>query len=234
MTEFGFSEEQKNIIRKELPPQLIKTRSQAGKNLSYVTGATVTELLNDAFNYMWSWSIDEKWISEGYEKGKGKYVAHVIGTITAYIRLEDGEIVEIKKTAPGSKVIIGGISSQDSIFKAASTDALKKAASLFGIGLDLWKDEEEKIYFDNERLNADFERAWTNETKKEYEEELKKLSSYNKELGALAVTRHLSSITNGELADLRQVTPDNIKFLLNSLDNKYKKKEVVQDGQGQS
>ncbi len=45
--------------------------------------------------------------------------------------------------AMGAKTVIGGASEQESIFKAAATDALKKAATLFGFGLEMMDDEEE-------------------------------------------------------------------------------------------
>lgn len=48
------------------------------------------------------------------------------------------------RSAWGSKTVLGGASEQESIYKAAATDALKKAASLFGFALELYDDEEEK------------------------------------------------------------------------------------------
>lgn len=201
-----------NMIKKisaPINPRLIKSRQIAGTNLKYLSGNTVIDMLNDVFKYMWDWEITRQWIEEGVGKGKGGYVAHVEGRLKVYLKNGD-EYFPITKMASGSKVIVGGVSQQDSIFKAAGTDALKKAASLFGIGLELWRDEDEVEWFVQNALNQRFKEAWTPEKREEFKEELNELNEYNKKLGANKMSNALHSFSRGGITDLREVLPENI------------------------
>lgn len=157
----------KNNLQAKIPDSLIKVRKGArNKNLSYISGSTCIEMLNNIFNYAWDWKIDNYFIQpsedlftkEQKQKGEAPVrqppVAHVIGTLTVYLKNDDAppsnnNFICIKKTAAGSKVILGGVDDQQHVFKAASTDALKKAASMLGIGIDLYQDEETQLYFDD-------------------------------------------------------------------------------------
>ena len=57
---------------------------------------------------------------------------------------------------------------------AAGTDALKKAASLLGIGLQLYRKEEEQAYFES----MNYENPWTDELLEKYEKEYSAISDY--------------------------------------------------------
>lgn len=182
-----FPEKAVQKITAIIPDYLIQQRDGgSGKQLSYISGSTVIDILNSAFDYLWDWTVDEQFIQESQKKfnkwskvpdsekvmyngQKGAWedqspVAHVRGTLTVYIPQthSNGEVtyLAIKKTGFGSKVILGGASEQESVFKAAGTDALKKAASLLGIGAQLYRNEEETYFFYNE-LN--YEDPWTDE-----------------------------------------------------------------------
>lgn len=135
-------DEAKKTLNGKLNSNWVKTRQQGNTTLSYIGGHTVIRLLNKAFNYQWSFEI----VSEEVVKSLPKYdkykktevaqppVAKVLGRLTV-----PGLGV---KEQYGSKVLIGGATEQESAFKAASTDAMKKCASLFGIGLDLYGEDE--------------------------------------------------------------------------------------------
>lgn len=149
-----FREKAKRVLNRETPKQYIKQREGGGGvTLDYVEGSYVIRALNEAFNNMWDWEIIDfkiiesvpKKITKEYDKKLRKWVeldepryeeqppvAHVVGKLTAP---GFGSRVGF-----GSKTIIGGASEQESCFKAAATDALKKAATLFGIALDLYED----------------------------------------------------------------------------------------------
>lgn len=180
-----------------IPPSLIKERQGGGKMmLSYISGSTVTDLLNSAFGYMWNWTVKKEWIQisepyfNQYSKSPDKVVnpingktgaweeqgpvAHVLGTLEVFISTEDGQIISIKKDGYGSKSILGKQNDQESIFKAAGTDALKKAASLLGVGLELYRDEEEQIFFDE----ISYEDPWTTEVITEHENSLAIYNEY--------------------------------------------------------
>lgn len=143
------------VLEAKLNPSWIKQRTQGSATLSYIGGHTVIRLLNKAFNYQWSFEIVTEEIIESLPKpmydGWGKNrkavmengvhkleaqppVAKVLGRLTV-------PGLGIKEQY-GSKVLIGGATEQESAFKAASTDSLKKCASLFGIGLELYGDDE--------------------------------------------------------------------------------------------
>lgn len=197
MKSIKIDKEIRNKIKQPIPPELIKQREGGGnKKLSYLSGSTVTDMLNDAFGYAWSWMPVKEWIQESqpavnkYKNGKFSNnpadwtlesqgpVAHVQGILTVFLETDNG-IVEIKKGAYGSKSVLGKQNDQESIFKAAGTDALKKAASLFGIGLELYRDEEEKAYFNS----ISFEDPWTDDLRAQYAEQFAYIESYKTATG---------------------------------------------------
>jgi len=106
---------------------LIKTRPGAnGRPLSYVEGAEYIRRLNDAFDGRWSFEVVE------YKVVDREVV--VVG------RLEAEGII---KTAFGGAQIKTSHQTGEPLnlgddCKAAATDALKKASSLFGVGLHLY------------------------------------------------------------------------------------------------
>ena len=195
LTKITLDKSMTNIFKQSIDPSLIKERTVGKTTLSYISGSTVIDILNNVFGYCWNWSIDKEWIENGrpffnqYSKDKthqatinGKNgaweeqgdICHVRGTLTVELTDENGVIHKVSKTAYGSKCIVGKQDQQDSIFKAASTDAIKKAASYFGIGLELYRDEDEQIYFES----MDYEDPWTPEETSIHAEELKELNDY--------------------------------------------------------
>jgi recombination DNA repair RAD52 pathway protein len=229
----------KNKIIEPIPQELIKQREGGGKKLlSYLSGSTVNDMLNNAFGYMWNWEVKQFWIQESqpyynkYVNGKRESdpskwiredqgpVAHVLGTLTVYLENENGNIIEVKKDGFGSKSVLGKQNDQESIFKAAGTDALKKAASLLGIGLSLYRDEEEQYYFDT----INYEDPWTDELKEKYSEELSYIREYiNKyEVPEEEFDQYVFAVT-GEQS--YSVLPDNIELIVNSIKEELEKSE---------
>lgn len=137
-----------SVLERKLDPKLIKERTQGGTKLSYIGGHTVIRLLNEAFGYKWSFEIvgeeivpSQPKLNKYAKEGQPKYedqppVVKVLGRLTV-----PGLGV---KEQYGSKVVIGGATEQEASFKSASTDALKKCATMFGIGLELYEDDEEE------------------------------------------------------------------------------------------
>ena len=159
-----------------IPDYVIQER-EAGKGqmLSYVSGATVIDILNSTFGYLGrSFETLQEWKEESvpfFQKKTKWYnppaellskndkgedgallsqgpVAWVKGRLTVFVEDENGDLRSIVKEAYGSKSIIGKQSEQEHIFKSAQTDALKKAASLLGIGADLYRGQSEQAYYD--------------------------------------------------------------------------------------
>ena len=112
----------KDILTKPFPAEQIKQRpGQNGKTLSYVETHSVIARLNEGCD-SWSFEVERHQIFDEE--------VVVLGKLTA-----DG----VTKMAYGGSDIARGqdgaaVSLADSL-KAASSDALKKAASLLGVGL---------------------------------------------------------------------------------------------------
>lgn len=98
-------------------------------------------------------------------------VAWCIVELTVPIKDEEtGEIVYVTKSGFGSQAITGNQNTQATNgYKGAQSDALKKAATLFGIALELYREPIESQYFDE--INEDLFVIWTDETKKQYKKE---------------------------------------------------------------
>ena len=88
--------------------------------------------------------------------------------------------------------------------------SVKKAASLFGIGLALYRDEEEQNYF-----NAiSFEDPWTDELKTEYAEQIKYLEDYKANNG---VSEEELNVLISQLTGQPIATPDTINYIIEYL-----------------
>lgn len=104
--------------------QLRQREGQRGRTLVYVDVAAVIERLNEACD---SWSFEV----EKYEVQDGE--ALVLGKLTA-----DGVV---KTAFGGSSITVdreGSVVSIADDLKSAASDALKKAASMLGVGLELY------------------------------------------------------------------------------------------------
>lgn len=135
------------VIERKLDEKAIKDhpakKDSKGVPLKYISQSTVVRLLNEAFKYQWSFEIVAEEIVQSlpkYDKYSKKEIPQppyvkVLGRLTV-----PGLGV---REQYGSKILIGGASEQESAYKAACSDALKKCATLFGIGLELYEKDEE-------------------------------------------------------------------------------------------
>ena len=145
-------------ITAQIPEYVIQQRDAGrGQTLDYLSGSTVIDMLNSTFGHFgWSAEFPEQWVRESdpffnkYAKNKTEThngqdgawepqgaVAWAKCRLTITLVDQTGKERTVVKEAFGSKSVIGKQSEQEHIFKAAQTDALKKAASLVGIGLQL-------------------------------------------------------------------------------------------------
>ena len=122
----------REILEQPFGPEQIKQREgNFGKTLDYIEGHAVIQRLNDAFDADWSFSIVRHDVLEDTDE------VIVLGELKA------GSVV---KTQFGSSRITraresGEIISLADDLKAAATDALKKAATLLGVGLHLYRND---------------------------------------------------------------------------------------------
>lgn len=121
----------RDILERPFEAALIKTRrGHSGKTLSYVEGAAYIRRLNEAFNGMWSFEIVDHIVTDHYVVVVGKLIA---GGAT---KMAFGGSSITKSSQNGETLNLA-----DDL-KAAATDALKKGASMLGVGLHLYTDPE--------------------------------------------------------------------------------------------
>lgn len=207
----------KDFMITEIPPGLINKKPGQG-DLRYISGYSVIDMLNNLTNYMWEWSIDKCWIEKCVDKYNPKYdtepkpqnpVAHVIGTLTMHFQDENGNDFVIRKSAPGAKPLIGGQNEQKDIFKSASTDAIKKAASYFGIGAQLYRKGEEQEYF----MSLNYEDPWTQEEEEAHKEEfdyIKHLMTGENGLSREEINEAVLLWSKEQYVDINDLLPDEL------------------------
>jgi len=105
----------RDILEQPFGPEQIKQREgNFGKTLDYIEGHAVIQRLNDAFDADWSFSIVRHDVLKDTQFGSSRITR----------ARESGEIVSLADD-----------------LKAAATDALKKAATLLGVGLHLYRND---------------------------------------------------------------------------------------------
>jgi hypothetical protein len=115
----------KEVLQRPFPPELIKQREgQQGKMLSYLETHVVIERLNEGCD-AWSFEVVEHRVY--------KVEVVVVGKLTA-----DGVIKMAFGGSPITFTDAGKVVSLADDLKAAASDALKKAASMLGVGLELY------------------------------------------------------------------------------------------------
>jgi hypothetical protein len=111
------------------PDQIKHRKGNFNRTLAYIEAPAVISRLNDAFDAAWSFEITEHHILQEEVLVLGKLTAESI-TKTQF---GSSQITRKKDT--------GEIISLGDDLKAAATDALKKAATLLGVGLHLYSEE---------------------------------------------------------------------------------------------
>ena len=123
--------EVRKSLEEPFPADLVRTRPGSfGQDLSYVEAVHYIERLNQAYDGQWSFEIVSHEVGEQEVIVVGKFVAPGI------IKMAFGSSDITRRKDSGEIVCLG-----DDL-KAASTDALKKAASLLGVGLHLYGDDQ--------------------------------------------------------------------------------------------
>jgi DNA-binding MarR family transcriptional regulator len=127
----------REVLEKKFSKKEVKSRpGPGGRTILYVETASVIRRLNEAFDGDWSFEI------------KDKYIDLQNGYVWILGRLVCGGIV---KEQFGSKAISynpdGSFADLGDDLKAAASDALKKCATLLGVGLYLYEGEESEETF---------------------------------------------------------------------------------------
>lgn len=126
---------QVDFLLQRTPREEIKLRQgRGGMKFSYVEHGYVTERLNLVFGFNWDFEIVDKQILEDEVVVEARLTVRTPGGQTI-VKTQFGG-ADIKRHSSGPKS--GRPLSIADDFKAAGSDALKKCASLLGIGLDLY------------------------------------------------------------------------------------------------
>lgn len=119
-----------NVIERPLPKEKIRQRpGKAGLTFDYVTPDFIINLLNEAFEYRWSTDI--------FHQSMHGDTALVGLNLTVW----DAEDNAINKSQFGSCDVGRGMGPGEA-FKGAASDAMKKSATLLGVALELYNDDE--------------------------------------------------------------------------------------------
>ena len=122
----------RELLEKPFEPKQIKQREgNFGKTLDYIEGHSVIQRLNDAFDAQWSFEIAR------FDMLEDKDEIIVLGKLTAngIVKSQFGSsrITKARET--------GEVISLADDLKAAATDAIKKCATLMGVGLHLYNND---------------------------------------------------------------------------------------------
>src|SRR5687768_7292841 len=130
-----FSEAQVDFLLQRTPKSEIKVRpGRGGMQFSYVEHGYVTERLNLVFGFNWDFEVVDKQMLDDEVIVEARLTVRTPGGQTI-VKTQFGG-AEIKRHNSGTKT--GRPLSIADDYKAAASDALKKCASLLGIGLDLY------------------------------------------------------------------------------------------------
>lgn len=122
----------RKALEARFPDETVRSRPGSfGKQLNYIEGAAVVSRLNDVLDAEWSFVIVEHRVLDTNE-------VLVLGRLTVL-----GQITKeaFGRSSPAISRETGEVLSAGDAFKAASTDSLKKCASLLGLGLYLHSDD---------------------------------------------------------------------------------------------
>lgn len=117
----------KGQLEERFQAELHETKTIRGRELTYIPWAHVCQRLNDVYGECWSWEVVEFRTTTTQ--------AFVLGKLTV------GRSMERCKMAFGGSEPQKEIRDLADALKSAQSDALRKAASLLGVGLYLWKGE---------------------------------------------------------------------------------------------
>jgi hypothetical protein len=119
----------RDLLEKPFAPEQIKQRKGSfGDVLDYIEGVTVVQRLNECLNGDWAFEVLDHRIYEEEVVVLGKL------TLEGISKAQFGKS-KITRTRDNKSIV-----SMGDDLKAAATDALKKCATLFGVGLHLYFD----------------------------------------------------------------------------------------------
>lgn len=134
--ETSLTTRQTGIVNAPTPKQAIKSKpGRGGKKVTYIEGGYVISRLNEAFSPLgWEFRITERGTTDRKNEKSAEGEVWVYGELTI---IDHKNGFRVTKGQYGQHAIHEKVPIGDA-YKAAGTDALKKCASLLGIGLDVY------------------------------------------------------------------------------------------------
>lgn len=134
--EMALAPRQLAVVTASTPAVFIKEKpGRGGKKVKFIEGGYVVNQLNAAFSPIgWDFEIVEQGSSDRTTENNTEGEVWVKGKITI---IDHKNGYRVSKTQFGQHPVHKNVPIGDA-YKAASTDALKKCASLLGIGLDVY------------------------------------------------------------------------------------------------
>lgn len=150
---------QQERLEAEFPAAMLGQVSKGGTKLTYVPVSEVVQRLNDVLGLTaWSWETDRVWRDDhdpDWVLATGRLTATIDG-ITATKAGEGG--VKVKRTQSKQEIVDLGDE-----FKGAASDALKKAAQKFGVGLYLSRKPDARRWEAPNPTRDPVEEGWKDE-----------------------------------------------------------------------
>lgn len=122
----------RKILEQKFDQSLYRKTKGVGRMLDYIPAKHIIQRLNDASNGEWSFEIIE------WKKFDKEVVVLGKMTLCGIVKMQFGETRINFSSTTGEMLQLGDD------FKKAATDALKKCATLFGVALHLYDDDEER------------------------------------------------------------------------------------------
>ena len=138
MTTKTSSKNQAELLKESFPAEALRELKKQGTSLTYIPVSEVISRLNNVLGAE-NWNIVESdcWIDSNHSEwviSKVTITASIDGVISTRVGW-GGQQIKMKRDGSGPLDL-------GDEFKGASSDALKKAAQAFGVGLDLARDED--------------------------------------------------------------------------------------------
>ena len=194
----------------------------------YISISSVINRLNLAFSNDWDWTNLEFWTT-GEKTLNGDAVVHCKGELIVRLYDDNGNPHFIKRTGLGGHTVRMGY---ENAYKSASSYALRKAASTFGIGLDLSMKEEEREFnmlsnqqeiYEIKSQEAVNNTIWNDEMKQKYASYWQLIDSRTKEYGAKEedVNALVNSWSQGKFVSIYALDETNFVAFCESFDQAY-------------
>lgn len=133
-----FNDKQIVMLVQKTPTQHIHARKgRGGQTFKYATTSYVQKVLNEAFGWAWSFQVVSKELIGNQVVVQGRLTVINKETLQPMIIKEQFGGAEVKYLK-GTDIPVDLADD----FKAAASDALKKAASLLGVSADLYADPQ--------------------------------------------------------------------------------------------